>query len=308
MSRRRPHVATLAFAMLVVSGIVQAAHAVTPPTIQFLVAPAQGDTVHYAQHIFWMGTDADGTVPYYRYLIDPDPLFPYWIETDRSHQVFFFRATDPVEPIPPTGPIRSTSEHTFAVKAVDNDGNESAVVSRTFRAFTIAPEVQITSPVPSPGNLLGPGVVLPSNSVTIQWQGTDWDGSFTDRPVKYKRRLFTDYSLDYNLVYYLAYPDSLRKLFAPGFVNWDSTSSDTTSVRYWGLNPQQEYLFVVVGFDEAGAYSPRFGTTINMLWFRAGYPVSVEDLMSVSDAGAIMPPKSTWFEPKLRDGLLIHLI
>jgi uncharacterized protein (DUF1015 family) len=38
------------------------------------------------------------------------------------------------------------------------------------------------------------------------------------------------------------------------------------------------------------------------------YPVSVADLMSVSDAGDIMPPKSTWFEPKLRDGLLIHLI
>jgi uncharacterized protein (DUF1015 family) len=38
------------------------------------------------------------------------------------------------------------------------------------------------------------------------------------------------------------------------------------------------------------------------------YRVSVADLMSVSDAGAIMPPKSTWFEPKLRDGLLTHLI
>lgn len=38
------------------------------------------------------------------------------------------------------------------------------------------------------------------------------------------------------------------------------------------------------------------------------FPVSVTDLMRVSDAGAIMPPKSTWFEPKLRDGLLIHLI
>jgi len=38
------------------------------------------------------------------------------------------------------------------------------------------------------------------------------------------------------------------------------------------------------------------------------YPVSVADLMSVSDAGAIMPLKSTWFEPKLRDGLLIHVI
>ena len=40
----------------------------------------------------------------------------------------------------------------------------------------------------------------------------------------------------------------------------------------------------------------------------AMYPVGVDDLMSVSDAGAIMPPKSTWFEPKLRDGLLIHVI
>ena len=38
------------------------------------------------------------------------------------------------------------------------------------------------------------------------------------------------------------------------------------------------------------------------------YPVSLDDLMNISDAGEIMPPKSTWFEPKLRDGLLVHLI
>ena len=38
------------------------------------------------------------------------------------------------------------------------------------------------------------------------------------------------------------------------------------------------------------------------------YPVSVDDLMAIADAGGIMPPKSTWFEPKLRDGLLSHLI
>jgi len=38
------------------------------------------------------------------------------------------------------------------------------------------------------------------------------------------------------------------------------------------------------------------------------YPVSVNDLMAISDAGGIMPPKSTWFEPKLRDGLLSHVI
>lgn len=38
------------------------------------------------------------------------------------------------------------------------------------------------------------------------------------------------------------------------------------------------------------------------------YPVSVDDLINISDAGEIMPPKSTWFEPKLRDGLLVHAI
>ncbi len=37
-------------------------------------------------------------------------------------------------------------------------------------------------------------------------------------------------------------------------------------------------------------------------------PVSVDDLMRISDAGGIMPPKSTWFEPKLRDGVLSHLV
>lgn len=38
------------------------------------------------------------------------------------------------------------------------------------------------------------------------------------------------------------------------------------------------------------------------------FPTTIEQLLQVSDAGEIMPPKSTWFEPKLRDGLLIHKI
>lgn len=38
------------------------------------------------------------------------------------------------------------------------------------------------------------------------------------------------------------------------------------------------------------------------------YPVSVSDLINISDAGETMPPKSTWFEPKLRDGLVVHTI
>jgi uncharacterized protein (DUF1015 family) len=38
------------------------------------------------------------------------------------------------------------------------------------------------------------------------------------------------------------------------------------------------------------------------------YPTQMSDLMAVADAGAIMPPKSTWFEPKLADGMVSHLL
>ena len=38
------------------------------------------------------------------------------------------------------------------------------------------------------------------------------------------------------------------------------------------------------------------------------YPTTLEQLMAVADAGTVMPPKSTWFEPKLRSGLFVHLL
>ena len=36
------------------------------------------------------------------------------------------------------------------------------------------------------------------------------------------------------------------------------------------------------------------------------FPTTMDDLMDIADAGAIMPPKSTWFEPKLRSGIFVH--
>ena len=38
------------------------------------------------------------------------------------------------------------------------------------------------------------------------------------------------------------------------------------------------------------------------------HPTSLDELMAIADAGKIMPPKSTWFEPKLRDGLFVHML
>ncbi len=38
------------------------------------------------------------------------------------------------------------------------------------------------------------------------------------------------------------------------------------------------------------------------------YSASVEQLLKVADAGEVMPPKSTWFEPKLRSGMVVNLL
>ncbi|MBF1387180.1 DUF1015 domain-containing protein [Prevotella denticola] len=43
-----------------------------------------------------------------------------------------------------------------------------------------------------------------------------------------------------------------------------------------------------------------------MRWALALYPVSMQQIMDIADSGKIMPPKATWFEPKLRSGLVIH--
>lgn len=46
----------------------------------------------------------------------------------------------------------------------------------------------------------------------------------------------------------------------------------------------------------------------NMKVAFALYPVSMQQLMAIADSGAIMPPKTTWFEPKLRSGLVVHML
>jgi len=38
------------------------------------------------------------------------------------------------------------------------------------------------------------------------------------------------------------------------------------------------------------------------------FPTRIDDLLSVADANKVMPPKSTWFEPKLKSGLVTHIL
>jgi ABC-type transport system substrate-binding protein len=65
-------------------------------------------------------------------------------------------------------------------------------------------------------------------------------------------------------------------------------------MRFKGTTPLTFRLY----FLDSGEYACAFSM----------FPTSIEDLMTIADAGGIMPPKSTWFEPKLRDAMFCHMI
>ncbi len=69
-------------------------------------------------------------------------------------------------------------------------------------------------------------------------------------------------------------------------------------------SPRISFMGGVRGLDELRARvdDGRSGVAFSM------YPVTVGEMMAIADAGAIMPPKSTWFEPKLRSGLFVHVV
>ena len=69
-------------------------------------------------------------------------------------------------------------------------------------------------------------------------------------------------------------------------------------------DPRIDFVGGVRGPDELAAMVNQGHWSV-AFWL---YPTTVAELMAVSDAERIMPPKSTWFEPKLRDGLFIHML
>jgi hypothetical protein len=67
----------------------------------------------------------------------------------------------------------------------------------------------------------------------------------------------------------------------------------------------REYIDFVGGIRGTGELVTRVDSGECAVAFSM-YPTTLEQLMDIADAGEIMPPKSTWFEPKLRSGLFIH--
>jgi len=261
------------------------------PSVRLTAAPLSlvgpdGKPAKYVYHykLNWVGYDPDGRVDHFKYTIDP-PGSPGGGNTGATTECgkpangdtawcspvyvnekeIFFTAANP-DSIDPTNPTASQI-HTFVIKAVDNSGEESPPVFRSFFSFTQAPTVQIDDPAPSA--LLYQRV---TPFVVVHWHGDDPDGVFTQKPIKYKFKMFKDTDAIFGVPaigteqfdLMRSQPDSLRRYYAPHFFGWDSSSADTTFATFTNLTPDNRYMFVVVGFDEAGAYSPIFSRTGNM--------------------------------------------
>lgn len=247
------------------------------PVIELTRAPFNESTrFEYSYRMNWLGFDPDGRVEYFLYAIDPpSPTAAVpepettWVKTTKSERLINFSATKPDSSNPDVN--GSSDFHTFVVKAIDNGGLGGALQSspliRSFFTYTIAPTVQIQAPSPTDR---GRTYVTPS--VRIDWTGTDDDGILDNKkPVKYKYILLTQNTpVPFQVA--LSTPDSVRRYYAPrNWAGWDSTTADTLTHQFTNLVPSQDYLFCIVAFDEAGAYSPVFSLNSNMLNMRITY-------------------------------------
>jgi len=247
------------------------------PVIELTHAPAvPTGRYDYAYEFKWFGHDPDGRVDYFIYAVDPPTAAgsdTAWTSTRLFSITLQFTASERDS----TQPSRSVSFHTFVIKAVDNRGEVSVPEVRSFFASTIAPFVHIINPSPT---ALATVRVAPTTRIT--WVGSDLDGVATKEPVKYKWILLTA-SSEFPVAQALLDPDSLRRYYAPDFAGWDSTDADTRSVQLTGLAPGATYVFAVIAYDEAGAYSPQFSLDSNMLRFRADFATTLGPKITLSN-------------------------
>lgn len=153
-------------------------------------------------------------------------------------------------------------------------GDLSTSPAGTVLADNLSPTVQIVSPAPN--HFFSPYV---PPRIRIHWEGHDPDGAAPERLAAYKFKLIPEDSPEY--LWSLVDPDSLRRRYAPAFAGWDSVPGDSLAHTFDGLTLNQGYLFVLVGFDEEGAYSEVFSLSTNMLRFRVAYPGTAGPLFTV---------------------------
>ena len=91
-------------------------------------------------------------------------------------------------------------------------------------------------------------------------------------------------------------------------INWVHRSTRGWSIGSSITDPRTDKRIDFVGGIRGTAELEKLVNSGEYACAFSMFPTSIEDLMSIADAGGIMPPKSTWFEPKLRDAMFCHMI
>jgi hypothetical protein len=232
------------------------------PTVWLAADPPQGSAGTYSIRLYWGGTDPDGKVAHYEYLIidDVTGLFDpanitdtTWTPISSNESTFEF-----VEPSLAGGPTAAaTPTHTFVIRAVDNEmlpTPTSAYIS--FTAQSLLPRVRIT--VPSPGLGLTPAAVPPVS--TFEWSE---DPLYLEPDsVQWALVSIVPFSGSYSTtISYLRSPAS-----ASAWYPWVPFDASTGKVASW-TTPELEYggyVFAVRGKYAGGAMNPMLEEPVNV--------------------------------------------
>jgi hypothetical protein len=250
----------------------------------------------YQVHLFWSGSDRDGTVDHYDFImidhpriashidsIAPDdptqvvvqvpaPDDPRWTGTTATDSTFITLA-DTLRRDAQPGPGQTADEvrnaflerwHTFFVRAVDNEGAiDQTPDYRSFNSHNIAPQIWFTAPILANTEFNGPPVIV------FNWDGRDPIGDGTSIDPVASRYVIITSPIDIDEVEkYTNFPDSLYHLpegreWSP-WRSWDAQDGSGRRAIIRGLAKQNEfpgsgfYLFAVQALDEAGGVTPVF--------------------------------------------------
>jgi hypothetical protein len=246
-------------------------------TISSSIPVEGGSTAHHVQ-IFWSGGDVDGRVVEWQYLVEtyprsvaeyagvtqvvPEVDDPRWISNGTRSNITLVLAADTLR-ADPRGDIGDglfTRWHTIWVRAIDNEGAaDQTPDSRTFEAFTRAPEMTVQSPV-----VIGQLPILPISFV-MNWYGADdigMTGNYQD-PLEVRWTLQA-VQLDGNNVP-VGFPDILFDLADSEWSDWfawDAPDSTGREAVFLDQLPQAAvdtpFLFALQGRDDGGAVTPQY--------------------------------------------------
>jgi hypothetical protein len=266
-----------------------------PPETILASGPPDGTTgAVYKVQLYWSGSDPDGTIDHYDFiLVDhpaikdnidgsgadsvivrvPEPDDPRWVGTTATDSVFITLADTLRSELQPSDSTGTAEEirglpwerwHTFFIRAVDNEGTPDPTPDyRSFNSVNIAPSVWLTEPIRPGARFDGPSTII------FNWDGEDpvGDGDVID-PVA-ARWVIIDTQID-ALKQAINFPDSLYVL--PSRYRWSEwrrwDAQDQTGRRAILRNLVQAatvgdrvlgwYIFAVQAMDEAGAITPVF--------------------------------------------------